>query len=135
MHLLIGLLFAQDAAPGGGKAPPGGLFGDPSLVLMLGLMFAAFFFIVILPQRRREKKDREDLFGKLKKNDEVLTSSGIIGIVAFIKDDEVVLKVDESSNTRLRVLKSTILRVLNPKDGPGKTGADSKAAEGANTGG
>ena len=126
MHLLIAL-FAQDTKP-----PVPGPFGDPSLILMLGLMFAAFFFIVILPQRRREKRDREELFGKLKKNDEVLTSSGIIGIVAAIKDDEVVLKVDESSNTRLRVLKSTILRIINPKDGPGKTAADSKATDGAN---
>ena len=57
-------------------------------------------------------KEKEDLFTKLKKNDEVLTAAGIIGIVAMIKDnDEVVLKVDESSNVRLRVTRSSITRV------------------------
>ena len=67
--------------------------------------------------KRREKKEREDLFTKLKKNDEVLTSSGLIGIVAMVKDDEVILKVDESSIVaHLRVLKSTIVQIRNPKD-------------------
>jgi preprotein translocase subunit YajC len=98
------------------KAPPSGPFGDPSLLIMMALIFVAFYLIVIMPMKRREKKEREDLFTKMKKNDEVLTASGIIGIIAMVKDDEVVLKVDESSNVRLRVLKSSIVRVLNPKE-------------------
>jgi preprotein translocase subunit YajC len=54
----------------------------------------------------------------LKKNDKVITSGGIIGIVAAIKDkeDEVTLKVDESSNVRLRVLKSSIIRIVGPEE-------------------
>jgi preprotein translocase subunit YajC len=109
--------------------PAPGPFGDSSVLLLMLAIFAAFYFIIIMPMKRREKKDREDLFGKLKKNDEVLTTSGIIGIIAAIKDDEVVLKVDESSNTRLRVLKSTIARVLNAKDASGKDAAGKSAAD------
>ena len=74
----------------------------------------------------------------MKKNDEVLTASGIIGIIAMVKDDEVVLKVDESSNVRLRVLKSSIVRVLNPKepakDGSGTTGQDAQASDSVKAG-
>jgi preprotein translocase subunit YajC len=111
MHQLIALV-AQDPAgqPNGqGPAP-----ADWTLPFLMIAIVGAFFVIVILPARRREKKEREDLLGKMKKNDEVLTASGIIGIVAIIKDDEVVLKVDESSNMRIRVLKSAITRILNP---------------------
>ena len=108
--------------------PAGGLFGDPTMLIMMALIFVAFYFIVIMPMKRREKKEREDLFTKLKKNDEVLTASGIIGLIAMVKDDEVILKVDESSNVRLRVLKSSIVRVMNTKDA---TGQEGQAAENA----
>jgi preprotein translocase subunit YajC len=46
----------------------------------------------------------------------VLTSGGIIGVIANMKDDEVLLKVDENSNVRLRVTRSSIVRVLSEKD-------------------
>ena len=52
----------------------------------------------------------------MKKNDEVVTHSGIIGIVANIKEggDEVTLKIDD--NARIRVLKSSIAKIINKKD-------------------
>jgi len=103
-------------------------FGDPTVLILMAGLFVAFYVIIIMPMKRREKKDRADLFSKLKKNDEVLTSSGIIGIVAMVKDDEVVLKVDESSNVRLRVLKSTIARILNPKE-PAKETSEARNAK------
>ena len=62
------------------------------------------------------QKERDSLVTSMKKNDEVLTASGIIGIIAQVKDDEVILKVDESSNVRLRVLKSAIVRIVKPKE-------------------
>jgi preprotein translocase subunit YajC len=110
-----------------------GPFGDATFLILMLLVFAAFYVIMILPMKRREKKEREDLFSKMKKNDEVLTASGIIGIVAMVKDDEVVLKVDESSNVRLRVLKTSIVRILNPKDAPA-TGQDAQAPENVKAG-
>jgi preprotein translocase subunit YajC len=112
MHHLI----AQAQDPPGKPDGQGQPAGDFTLPLLMIALVGAFFVIVILPARRREKKEREDLLNKLKKNDEVLTASGIIGIVAMIKDDEVVLKVDESSNARIRVLKSAITRILGPKE-------------------
>src|SRR5881296_3681717 len=99
IHALM--LFAQDPqkqAPAEG-APSWNMF-VPMLLILL-----AFVFLIVMPARRRERAQRQALFGALKKNDEVVTNSGIIGIVANIKDNEVTLKVDESSNVRLRVLK------------------------------
>jgi preprotein translocase subunit YajC len=124
MQLVQLVLARQDGAP----KPQGG-FGDPSFLIMMVLVFAAMWFILILPAKRKEKRDREALFANMKKNDEVVTASGIIGIVAQVKDDEVVLKVDESSNTRLRVRKNSIVQILSPKDGPGKSGVEARGGE------
>lgn len=92
------------------------------------LIFGLFYFLVILPSRRRERQQRDQLFGALKKNDEVLTSAGIIGTVANIKDDEVTLKVDESSNVRIRVLKSSIVKIMSAKEGK-DVGSDASPAK------
>ena len=53
-----------------------------------------FYFLVIRPQRQQQKKVK-DMLGNLKKNDEVVTTSGIHGTVAIIKDKTVVVRVDE----------------------------------------
>lgn len=96
---------APEQAPGLGD-----LLHNPfMLILVLGLMF---FLVVLLPQQRREKKQREALLGALKKNDEVLTQAGILGVVWSIKEggDEVTLKIDD--NAKIRVLRSTIVKII-----------------------
>ena len=106
------LLFAADEKVPEGPNP---LIQLAPLLLIIGV----FYFLIIMPARKRERQQREMLFNTLKKNDEVVTSAGIIGTVANIKEDEVTLKVDESSNVRIRVLKSSIVRIVSPKE-PGK---------------
>jgi preprotein translocase subunit YajC len=107
------MLFAQDAAKEvakGNDQGPGSLLGNPMLlVVVLGAMF---IFMVILPQQRRDKRQRQTLLTALKKNDEVVTSAGIIGVVSSIKEggDEVTLKIDD--NAKIRVLKSSIARII-----------------------
>jgi preprotein translocase subunit YajC len=52
----------------------------------------------------------------IKKNDKVRTVGGIIGIVVDVKDDEIVLKVDESNNTKIRVMASAIGKNLSNEE-------------------
>lgn len=114
------ILFAQDAAKDATKGPEspfGGLFNNPLFPMIL--IFGAFYFLMIRPQQQREKKQREEIFASLKKNDEVLTSSGIIGIVHNVNDDEVTIKLDE--NSKARILKSTIVQIRNKKEEPPST--------------
>ena len=59
-------------------------------------IFAIFYFLILRPQQQQQKKTKE-MLANLKKNDEVITSSGIHGTVAIIKDKTVVLRVDEGS--------------------------------------
>jgi preprotein translocase subunit YajC len=95
-------------------APASNPFG---LLFPLLIMGVFLYFLAIRPMRKQEK-ERKGLLETLKKNDRVVTSGGIIGVIANIrdKDDEVTLKVDENSNVRLRVTRSSIVRVLSDKD-------------------
>ena len=53
----------------------------------------------------------------LAKNDRVRTIGGIIGTVVDIKDDEITVKIDESNNTKIKVVPSAISRnVSKDKD-------------------
>jgi preprotein translocase subunit YajC len=104
----------KDAGKDVQEQPPGGLmdiFGRNPLLPILALV-AMFFLIVVMPQRRREQKQKDLLLSGMKKNDEVVTASGIIGVIHSIKEggDEVTLKIDD--NAKIRVLKSTIVRIV-----------------------
>ncbi|HIB00552.1 MAG TPA: preprotein translocase subunit YajC, partial [Phycisphaerales bacterium] len=60
---------------------------------------------------RKQKKRRASMLDSLAKSDQVLTRGGVFGTIVDIKPDRVVLKVDESSNTRITVLRESIEQV------------------------
>mgnify|MGYP002625626755 CR=1 FL=1 len=72
-----------------------------------------FYFLIMRPQSR-ERNRRTEMLSQLKKNDKVVTIGGIIGTVFSVhaETDEVVIKVDEASNTKLRLLRSSIHQVI-----------------------
>lgn len=105
------------------KVAEKGAANEPSLLSFLMPFFLiaiAFYFMIVVPGKR-ERQNRMKLISELKKNDEVLTSAGIYGVVHSIKDDadEVTLKIDD--NARIRVLKSSIVTVIKPKETSIKT--------------
>jgi preprotein translocase subunit YajC len=65
----------------------------------------------LLPQK--QKQQRKKLVQSLQKNDRVQTIGGVMGTVVDIKDDEITLKVDESNNTKIKVVSSAIGRNLS----------------------
>ena len=101
------------AAPG--AAPASGAPGGPSLILFFLPVLALIIFFQITAGRK-EKKKREALLNAVKKNDKVITLGGMIGTVAEIRDDEIVLRVDENSNTKVRFTRSAIQQVLTSSD-------------------
>ena len=108
---------ATGAAPEAPAQKPAGGGLDGMLVLMV-LMGVFMYFMVIRPQRRQEKARRE-MLSKIQKNDHVITSSGLHGIVSSVNGEEVVLKVDESKDVKMRFSRSAIAQVMaeEPKDG------------------
>ena len=106
---------------GGGGASP---FGGMGFYLIL-FGFIAIFLIMSLRGQSREKRKREDLLKSLKKHDRVQTVGGVIGSIVEIKPDTVVLKVDESANTRITFARSSIQQVISSRE----NGKDDKDAE------
>jgi len=78
------------------------------IFIMLGVMFLIFWFLLIRPQRKEQKK-KQEMVDSLKKNDHVLTNGGI---VHSVKDNEVVLKIDEQGNVKVKFTKGAIAAVI-----------------------
>ena len=89
--------------------------GLTQILFMYVPIFLIFYFLIIRPQRQQQKKIKE-MLANLKKNDEVITSSGILGTVAILKDKTVVLRVDEG--TRIEILREHIATVRNSEIKP-----------------
>lgn len=92
--------------------------GDLSqLVFPLLLCFAFIYFFIIKPQKK-EQAEKDALLAALKKNDKVVTTAGIHGVVVNIKDDEVTLRVDDKAKVHLRFVKSAIVKVVGNEPEP-----------------
>ena len=106
------LILAQPSSPAGGPGPepqpPEGLLGNPLVLLVMG--FAFIYFFLIRPQKR-EQDEKQRLLDSLKKNDKVVTTSGIFGTIVNLKDNEVTLRIDDQAKVKIRMLKSAIARV------------------------
>lgn len=92
--------------------PPGGLFALGPIVpfLVIGLLF---YMLLIRPERRK-RQDLDRMLDNLKTNDQVVTVGGVWGVVVNTSkgSEYVTLRVDESSGTKIRVLRSAVSRVL-----------------------
>jgi preprotein translocase subunit YajC len=52
------------------------------------------------------------MLSALKRHDRVQTIGGVIGAVVEVKDDEVVLKVDETNNIKMRFARSAVQQII-----------------------
>ncbi len=102
------------AAANGAAAPASGPAGGSGFLIMMMVLLGTMVLFSVM-SGRREKKKRAELLGSIKKHDKVMTVGGVLGTVVEMKDDSVVLKVDETSNTRITFSKSAISQVM-PQD-------------------
>lgn len=80
--------------------------------LMIIAMFVLLYFMMFRGPRKKQQQQRQ-MIDSLKKNDRVQTIGGIMGTVLDVKDDEVTLKIDESNNTKIKVVAGAISKVLS----------------------
>lgn len=85
MDFFIASAHAQAAAPDAASNP---LISFLPLIVLFGI----FYFMLIRPQMKRAKEQRL-MIGALNKNDEVLTTGGILGRVDAIADQFVTLEI------------------------------------------
>jgi len=97
----------------GGAQGQGQPVNDGSFIFMMiiPLILVMLFFSIF--SQRREKKRRAQMLGGMKKHDTVRTIGGVIGSVLEVKPETVVLKVDESSNTRMTFAREAVQQIID----------------------
>jgi preprotein translocase subunit YajC len=99
-------LFITDAmAATDAAAQPNGMFS----FIMMGVIFVLFYFMLIRPQNKRAKEQR-DLVNQLKKGDEIITSSGVLGKVLSV--DSQYLKVSIAEGVDIAMQKQSVAALL-----------------------
>lgn len=101
-------------AAGGGAAGSGGILdlltgGGMMVPLVLTMLF--MYFLLMRPEQKK-RKEMEQVLANLKKNDHVVTVGGIFGTVVSTTDPKfVVIRIDDSNGTKVKVLRSAISHV------------------------
>jgi preprotein translocase subunit YajC len=86
---------------------PAATGGSWSFLIMMGLIFVVMYFFMIRPQQKKQKELVKFRSG-LQKGDKVITAGGIYGVIAEVKEQYVLIEVD--NNVKLRVDKSSIVK-------------------------
>lgn len=102
----------QPADGEGGTAAPGPRPGLRDLLSWRSLKQNSFFLVLIggfilmlymsSRSKRKHEAKRRDMLAGLSKGDKVTSIGGIVGTIVDVREDEVVVKVDENNNIRMR---------------------------------
>jgi preprotein translocase subunit YajC len=88
------------------------------------LIIAIFYFVLIRPQMKA-KKDQETLISLAKTGDKIVTTGGIIGTIANVKESSVMIKV--ADNVKIEVLKNHIASITKSDAKPETASTVSKS--------
>jgi preprotein translocase subunit YajC len=92
-------------------APPPVESGLTSLIPMI-LIFVIFYFLLIRPQEKK-RRAQENLVSGVKRGEEILTTSGIYGIVSQINDSDNTVMLKVSEGVEMKILKNSIIDIVS----------------------
>lgn len=101
MLQFINTILLMSQADGGKKQNP------MMSVLFLVLIVVVFYFFMIRPQVKKQKEVKK-FRASLQKGDKIITSGGIYGKIAEIKDTHALIEI--APDTRIKVDLSALLR-------------------------
>ncbi len=107
---------ATTTVPDGPPTGPEGPTRSPSLLaspFVFILIMVVMMYLLMFRGPRKQQQQHKVMVQTLKKNDKVRTIGGILGTIVDVRGDEVVLKVDESNNTKIRISTSAIGKNLS----------------------
>ncbi len=90
--------------------------GAPDMLLQFApiiIIGAIFYLLIFMPMRKRQKK-LDMMIHALKNGDKVITSSGIYGTVAGVKDKTFILKI--SDQVKIEVSKNAVAGLQGPEE-------------------
>lgn len=97
---------APAATTAAGAAPHGNPY---TMWVMLAIFIVAFYFLLVRPQTKRAKEQKQ-MLGGIAVGDEVMTAGGMLGRIARMKDNYIVLTVAKGVDVTLQ--KGSIAAVL-----------------------
>jgi len=112
MNLFEILAFMPPTPAGTEPNPTGSMV---SMILTFGVIGVMFYFLMIRPQQK-QRKAQEEMLKNTKAGDKVLMSSGILGIVANVKEKTYIVKI--ADGVKVEVLKSAVTSVLKASEDP-----------------
>ncbi len=95
--------------PVGTEEPPAAMKIAPYFPLIVGILI---LYIFIFRSKKNKDRTKQDMLLKMKKGDRVQTIGGILGTIVDVRDNEIVLKVDEGSNTKIKFTRAAIHKVV-----------------------
>jgi len=105
------IYLAGMAGAGGGGAQQGNpLMNFLPLILIIVIMY----FLLLRPQAKKQKEHRA-MLEALEKGDKVVTTGGIVGTIAGIKEKENLLIVKIADTVKIELSRSAVAQVLNKK--------------------
>jgi len=104
------------------NAPTSGTTGGWSSILMIVALIAIFYFFMIRPQSKKQKEIKK-FRDAMQKGDKVTTAGGIHGKIREIKNDVIVLQIDD--NVKITIDKAMVYPSANDAV---ESGADIKQA-------
>ena len=79
-------------------------------IVIIGVIF---YLLIFMPMRKRQKKV-ETMIAALKNGDRVITSSGIYGVIAGVKDRTFILKI--ADQVKIEVTKNAVAGLQGPEE-------------------
>ncbi len=110
--LMLAQATGQGAAPATAPSQQGGPPAFLQLVPIL-LLFVVFYLFLIRPQQK-QKKEQQKMLTEIRTGDRVLTSGGIHGVIANIKDKTYTLRLAEG---KMEINKDAVVRVTEKGSG------------------
>ncbi len=103
------MFFISDAYAQAAPAASTGMFGGFESMLLPILMIGVLYFVMIRPQMKRQKEHRT-MIDALAKGDEVVTSGGVLGKVARMGDNFLVVEI--ADGVEIQIQRSAVVQVM-----------------------
>ncbi|MCA9232271.1 MAG: preprotein translocase subunit YajC [Planctomycetales bacterium] len=83
------------------------------MLVPMAIIMVLFYFMILRPQKNKDQSFRA-MIENLKEKDRIVTVGGIHGVVTNVQRDrdEVTIRVDESTGTKIRIGTSAVARVV-----------------------
>lgn len=91
------------------------IFDGFSILVPTILIFIVFHFLLFRPQEKK-KREHESMVGSVKKGEEVVTNSGIFGVITKINDSDNTAMMNIAKDIEVKILKTSIVDIVSRRE-------------------